>query len=289
MVRQRTSTGTLYKKLWRRRSRPLGRPKKSTQIRDLIRRNEQNDAYRHLLFSAVHSAQGLEGSTMINRKKRQSETGTPKYEPAVRQRPPPPRILQNGSQYYPNRDQDLQRLKEAFRSEDRDFVNDLASQLIHAGSNLNGGDGMSFMIHVIKGVKQNDQLEAMLAAQMAAIHMLTMKFVRDLATAETSEQYDIFERGLNKLTRTFTTQMETLKRYRTGGEQKVTVRHVSVNDGGQAIVGNVTQAANALDKPAKHIPTLTDARQTPMEIVGEPEHAPIPLRGKQEDDGQSFP
>jgi hypothetical protein len=34
--------------------------------------------------------------------------------------------------------------------------------------------------------------------------------------------------------------METLKRYRTGGEQKVTVQHVTVNDGGQAIVGTVT-------------------------------------------------
>ncbi len=42
--------------------------------------------------------------------------------------------------------------------------------------------------------------------------------------------------------RTFATQMETLKRYRTGGEQKVTVQHVSVSEGGQAIVGNVTQA-----------------------------------------------
>ena len=37
--------------------------------------------------------------------------------------------------------------------------------------------------------------------------------------------------------------MEALKRYRTGGEQKVTVQHVSVGEGGQAIVGNVTQAA----------------------------------------------
>jgi mannose-1-phosphate guanylyltransferase len=37
--------------------------------------------------------------------------------------------------------------------------------------------------------------------------------------------------------------METLTRYRTGGEQKVTVQQVSVSEGGQAIVGNVTQAA----------------------------------------------
>lgn len=35
--------------------------------------------------------------------------------------------------------------------------------------------------------------------------------------------------------------METLKRYRTGGEQKVTVHHVTVNDGGQAIVGTLEQ------------------------------------------------
>ena len=46
--------------------------------------------------------------------------------------------------------------------------------------------------------------------------------------------------AFNKLARTFTTQMEALKRYRTGGQQKMTVEHVTVNDGGQAIVGNVS-------------------------------------------------
>jgi hypothetical protein len=33
--------------------------------------------------------------------------------------------------------------------------------------------------------------------------------------------------------------VEALKRYRMGGEQKVTVQHVTVNEGGQAIVGHV--------------------------------------------------
>jgi hypothetical protein len=33
--------------------------------------------------------------------------------------------------------------------------------------------------------------------------------------------------------------VETLKKYRTGGEQKVTVQHVTVSDNAQAIVGNV--------------------------------------------------
>lgn len=41
--------------------------------------------------------------------------------------------------------------------------------------------------------------------------------------------------------RTFTTQMEALKKYRTDGQQNVTVEHVHVNEGGQAIAGNVNQ------------------------------------------------
>ena len=38
---------------------------------------------------------------------------------------------------------------------------------------------------------------------------------------------------------TFAAQVEALKRYRSKGEQKVVVEHVTVNEGGQAIVGNV--------------------------------------------------
>ena len=79
----------------------------------------------------------------------------------------------------------------------------------------------------------------MLAAQMAAVHMATMTFARRLNHVDNIPQQDSAERAFNKLTRTFATQMETLKRYRTGGQQKVTVEHVHVHVGGQAIVGAV--------------------------------------------------
>jgi hypothetical protein len=52
-------------------------------------------------------------------------------------------------------------------------------------------------------------------------------------------QQDSAERAFNKLARTFAAQVEALKRYRSGGEQKMTVQHVHVAEGGQAIVGNV--------------------------------------------------
>jgi hypothetical protein len=99
---------------------------------------------------------------------------------------------------------------------------------------------LNFMIAVIKGIEPKDQLECMLAAQMAAVHMLTMDFARRLGNANSVPARDSAERAFNKLARTFAAQMEALKRYRSSGEQKVVVEHVSINEGGKAIVGNVT-------------------------------------------------
>ena len=80
----------------------------------------------------------------------------------------------------------------------------------------------------------------MLAAQMAATHNATMTFARRLAHVENIPQQDSAERAFNKLARTFAAQVEVLKRYRSAGGQTVRVEHVTVNEGGQAIVGNVT-------------------------------------------------
>jgi hypothetical protein len=117
---------------------------------------------------------------------------------------------------------------------------------------------------------------------MAAVHMATMTLAGRLAQVENIPQQDSAERAFNKLTRTFATQMEALKRYRTGGEQKVTVQHVSVSEGGQAIVGNVTQAARetARDKAASSPRALPNAQQSPMPIVGERASSPVPLKRK---------
>jgi hypothetical protein len=40
----------------------------------------------------------------------------------------------------------------------------------------------------------------------------------------------------------YAAQMEALKRYRSGGEQKMTVEHVHVHPGAQAIVGNASRS-----------------------------------------------
>jgi hypothetical protein len=133
-------------------------------------------------------------------------------------------------------------LMEALGTADPDFLNGLVGQLAYAGTNGGGVDerGLNFMLATVRGVEPKDQVEAMLAAQMAAVHSATMTYARRLNHVETSVQQDSAERALNRLARTFASQVEGLRRYRTGGEQKVTVQHVSVTDNAQAIVGNVS-------------------------------------------------
>ena len=175
-------------------------------------------------------------------------------------------------------------LMEALGTVSVDFLNGLLSQLTNAAQSNEGA--LNFMLSVVTGIKPKDQLEAMLAAQMAAIHTATMTFARRL-TNVAIEQRDSAERALNKLARTFAMQMEALKRYRTGGEQKVTVQHVSVNEGGQAIVGNVNQAARGTtaEKPVTTTPALTDARQQAMPIIETTPAQVVPLRTKKNDGG----
>jgi hypothetical protein len=133
--------------------------------------------------------------------------------------------------------------KKAFGSSYDDFIHGLVRQLVNVGSQGKTPDdkGTAFVAAIVGGIKPNDQIEALLAAQMAAVHNATMTFARRLAHCETIPQQDSAERAFNKLARTFAAQVEALKKYRTGGQQHMTVKHVTVNEGGQAIVGNVTR------------------------------------------------
>jgi hypothetical protein len=122
----------------------------------------------------------------------------------------------------------------------------------------------------------------MIGAQMAVIQSASMKAAQRLARADNLLELESAERTFNKLVRSFAALVETLKRYRTGSEQNVTVQNVSVRNGGQAIVGNVTQNAPAVptDKSAVSPAAITDARMEPMEIIGNPEQEAIPAKPK---------
>jgi hypothetical protein len=80
-----------------------------------------------------------------------------------------------------------------------------------------------------------------------------MTFARRLAHVENIPQQDSAERAFNKLTRTFAAQVAALKDYRSRGEQKMTVQHVHVAEGGQAIVGNVNATPAASPPPRRQL------------------------------------
>jgi hypothetical protein len=188
-------------------------------------------------------------------------------------------------------------LMAALGTTDRDFFGGVVRQLGEASSHGGKVDerALNFMLSVVKGIKPRDQVEAMLATQMAAVHVATLTSAQRLAQAETLPAQDSAERAFNKLSRTYATQMEALKRYRSGGEQNVTVQHVSVSDGGQAIVGNVTQAPGATapravqraalsERPAISPPTPAD---TPITLLSQPELAREMVRRARKDGARS--
>lgn len=173
----------------------------------------------------------------------------------------------------PSETDDYGSLMKRLGTTDRDFAKGLFGQLFSAsgrGADKFDGDGFFFALAVIKDLKPRDELEAMQLAQMAAVHAALMRAAGQLARAEYLTHLDSATRAVNQLARTYTAQLEGLKRYRSGLEQKVTVQNVSVTEGGQAIVGNVNQARHgaAPEELANAMPALADARQAAMEILG---------------------
>jgi hypothetical protein len=101
---------------------------------------------------------------------------------------------------------------------------------------------------VIDGVRPKDEIEAMLAAHMAVTNIALLELVARTRGAITGHRYegngikrvDVLGNLTTKFMRTFTMQVEALARKRRKGEQNVTVKHVHVHAGGQAVVGNVS-------------------------------------------------
>ena len=132
-------------------------------------------------------------------------------------------------------------------TDDTRFFHTLTQQIVALGEpgKFVSEHASNFALSVIRAVEPKDELEAMLAAQMAVVHQAMMMMARRLNHVETLPQQDSAERALNKLARTFATQIETLKRYRSKGQQVVRVERVTVGEGGQAIVGHVETGGRA--------------------------------------------
>ncbi len=95
-------------------------------------------------------------------------------------------------------------------------------------------------LELYESLEPVDGAEGMLAMQMVGTHDAALECLRRAALPnQTFEGRDMALKHAQKLMTLYTQQLATLNKHRGKGQQKVTVEHVNVEAGGQAIVGNV--------------------------------------------------
>ena len=118
----------------------------------------------------------------------------------------------------------------------------------------------------LQAIAPQSELEGMLAAQMISTHNAAMECLRRAMIPDQSlKGHDQNLKHATKLLAIYERQLAALDKHRGRGQQKITVEHVNVHAGGQAIVGHVdgspkppTPAASQEASSAR--PALADGR-----------------------------
>src|SRR6266542_3152123 len=127
------------------------------------------------------------------------------------------------------------------------------------------------------GIAPKDEIEGMIAAQLIAAHNAAMEcYRRAMHSEQTFEGRRENLNQANKLSRSFAVLLDALNRHRGKGQQKVTVEHVHVHSGGQAVVGVVEPLGNTPKSEDQH-----NARQIA--------HAPQPEMRSANSEGEPVP
>ena len=180
-----------------------------------------------------------------------SKPNTSPTRVAVEHRPPPVRVKvfradgKIARVHPPNGESKnwWQRLNKALGTTSSDFVNASLFQIQSASRSPWGGISelsMNAALAMIEAAAPKDEIEAALAVQMACTHTAAMAVLAKLDVAfATERRVAAFGSAAARLMRAYATQVEVLRRLRNGGQQFVRVEHVHVNDGGQAVIGNV--------------------------------------------------
>ena len=151
------------------------------------------------------------------------------------------------------RDDPLKRVKlsEAFGTADADLQIHLMDQVMYTFKGALGADedghektldACNKTFAFLAQFQPHNEVEALLAIQMLGVHNSAMDCLqRAMMGGQTFAGRQANVNYASKMTRTFIAQMQALKNYREGGKQQMVVKHIHVNEGGQAIVGQVNQ------------------------------------------------
>ena len=141
------------------------------------------------------------------------------------------------------------------------------------------------VVAALVGISPADELESMIAAQLIAAHNAAMECYRRAMIGE--QTFDGRRENLsqaNKLSRTYAVLLDALNRHRGKGQQKVTVEHVHVRSGGQAVVGMLGPPGGGDQSKLEdqsHAKQIAYAPQPPM-WSADKEREPVPVAGDAE-------
>jgi hypothetical protein len=105
-----------------------------------------------------------------------------------------------------------------------------------------GADVAAMGVDAANSIQAGNSLEKMLAHQLAAAHKAAMEMIGSVVPH--SRDAAIQNRRLNAAVRCMTAYQQgllTLRKLKLGAHQRISVQHVHVSDGGQAIVGDVVK------------------------------------------------
>lgn len=121
------------------------------------------------------------------------------------------------------------------------IVNQLASMLVWGRNNADGQKAVAALDLVMELAPAN-ATEALLAVQMLGVHEAALLFLqRATLDGQTFEGNDANVFRATRLMRLFNEQVELMAKLKgKTSQQKVTVEHVHVHQGGQAIVGAIS-------------------------------------------------
>ena len=137
----------------------------------------------------------------------------------------------------------------------------------------------------LAGVAPKDELEGMMAAQLIAAHNAAMECYRwAMIPQQRLEGRREYLNQATKLSRTWATLLDALNKHRGKGQQKVTVEHVHVHAGGQAVVGTIETPGGGdrgKSEEQPHAKRIAHAPQPTLRCADE-ERRVVPVAGDDE-------
>jgi hypothetical protein len=182
-------------------------------------------------------------------------------------------------------------ITETFGTTSGDFLNANVLQLANVTmrNKKPSVEGLNASLALVGAIAPENELEAALAGQMAATHELSMEMLWRARSADNREAMREYGNMATKLTRTFTTQMKALSDWRRGGEQ--VVRHVHVNEGGQAVVAetiNIGGRQNEETFKQAHEQHAQGARGSAM-LSNDPQRDEVPVPSDEQQEAVPAP